>query len=112
MGSPLGRYSDVAATIVGVGVVAVWLILHAIIAAAAISGHVSGPLPDTSQVDLAGALALGVILGQRATTNGATQVAQSANLRLDAIGAPSAAAATAAIAASPVVPPGAPGPLG
>lgn len=110
MGSPLGKYSDVAATIVVVFVVLAWLAIHGAIAAAALIGHTIGTPPDTTQLDLAATLVLGVVLGQRATTNGATQVAQSANPRLDAIGAPSAAAASVALATglapvAPILPP-------
>lgn len=95
MTSPLGKYSDVAATIVGVGVVVVWLAIHAALILADALGHVLPITPDTSQVDLAATLVLGVVLGQRAATNGAGQIASAANVRLDAIGAPSAAAITA-----------------
>ena len=106
MGSPLGKYSDVAATVVGIGVVLVWLAIHAAIVIGQASGRLTGALPDTTQLDLASTLVLGIVLGQRATTNGATAVAQSANTRLDAIGAPSAATATASLAAG--IPPAAP----
>lgn len=99
MGSPLGKYSDVAAAVVGIGVVLVWLAIHGGIILAQLAGHTASSAVDTSQVDLAATLVLGVILGQRATTNGAAKVAQSANVRLDAIGAPTAAAATASLAA-------------
>lgn len=98
--SPLGKYSDIAATLVSVAVVLAWLSIHgALILGVAHAG-------DTSQVDTAATLIIGVIVGQRATTNGATAVAASANLRLDAIGAPSAAASPALIAAGvPPLPP-------
>ncbi len=101
MGSPLGKYSDVAAAVVGIGVVLVWLAIHGGIILAQALGRLPGVAPDTSQLDLAATLVLGVVLGQRATTNGASAVAQSANTRLDAIGAPSAVASTAILAAGP-----------
>lgn len=99
MTSPLGRYSDVASTAVAVLVILAWLIIHGGIALAVILGHPAATAPDTTQVDLAATLVLGVVLGQRAATNGAGVQAGAANLRLDAIGAPPAAAAPALIAA-------------
>jgi hypothetical protein len=99
MGSPLGKYSDIAATLVGIGVVAAWITVHVILILATSFGH-TGSSADTSQIDLAATLVLGVVLGQRATTNGASIVARSANLRLDAIGAPTAAVAAATLAAA------------
>jgi hypothetical protein len=98
-GSPLGKYSDVAATAVGLAVVFAWVVIHAGIVLVQAIGHVLPPTIDTSQIDLAAFTVLGVVLGQRATTNGASTIAQSANVRLDAIGAPSASAATASLAA-------------
>lgn len=110
MTSPLGRYSDAASTIVAVLVILAWLIIHGGVAAAVLLGHPTAAQPDTTQIDLAATLVLGVILGQRAATNGAGVQAGAANLRLDAIGAPSAAAAPTLIAAgvaplAPVTPP-------
>lgn len=99
MTSPLGRYSDIASTAVAILVILAWLVIHGGIALAELIGHVAGALPDTTQVDLAATLVLGVVLGQRAATNGAGVKADGANLRLDAIGAPPAAQAPALIAA-------------
>lgn len=99
MGSPLGKYSDVAATVVGVGVILAWIVVHVLVIVLVAFGHAEPPATTLQALDYAGIAALGLILGQRATTNGASQIAQSANARLDAIGAPSAAAATASLAA-------------
>lgn len=102
MGSPLGKYSDVTAAIVAAAVVILWAVAHGALIVAAALGAPAG-IVDTSQVDLAATLVLGVVLGQRATTNGAAKIAASANLRLDAIGAPAASA----VAPGPLqVPPG------
>lgn len=79
--SPLGRYSDLVAAITSV-----------ILVVAAIAAHTGFvAVPDTSWLDTAAGLAIGVVLGQRATTNGAAKIADGLNQRLDAIGAPSAA---------------------
>lgn len=99
MGSPLGRYSDVAATIVGVGTVLVWLGVHTLILVLIVLGRPEPPPTAYQAVDYAGLLGLGIVLGQRATTNGASQIASATNLRLDAIGAPSTEAARVVIAA-------------
>lgn len=110
MGSPLGRYSETAATVAAVTVIVAWVGIHLLIAVLQAFGTGVPGNVETSQIDLAGTLALGIVLGQRATTNGASHIANSANARLDAIGAPSAAAATASLAAgippmTPVNPP-------
>lgn len=91
--SPLGRYSDLAATIVGVGTVVTWLGVHALLIVAAILGAPTIAPGATEQLDLAGVAALGLILGQRVTTNGAAALAAAQGLRLDAMGAPSTARA-------------------
>lgn len=78
--SPLGKYGEVAATIISTAVVIVWLLMHAAIV----------PAGDTTAIDTAATLVLGVVLGQRATTNGAGKIAEAAHRRLDAIGAPAA----------------------
>lgn len=81
--SPLGKYSDITATIVSILVIAAWLLAH------------TGVLMPTSTdaLDTAATLIIGVVIGQRATTNGAGKIAQAAHTRLDAIHAPSTAAA-------------------
>lgn len=99
MGSPLGRYSEASATLIAILVVGAWIAIHVFIIIVQSLGGVIPPGVETSQLDLAGTLALGIVLGQRATTNGASHIANLANVRLDAIGAPSAAAASASIAA-------------
>jgi succinate-acetate transporter protein len=80
--SPLGRYSDVTAAFA-----AVILVMAAVLAHLAIV-HVS----DYAWLDTVAGLAIGVVLGQRASTNGAARLASAANTRLDSIGAPAAAA--------------------
>lgn len=80
--SPLGKYSDIVASITAL-----------ILVLAAVAVHLS-ILPshpaDTSWLDASAGAAIGLILGQRVTTNGAAQKAAAANKRLDAIGAPPA----------------------
>ena len=76
--SPLGRYSDLVAAIVSVV-----LVLAAILAHVNLFGAI-----DTAWLDTSAGLAVGVILGQRATTNGAAKIATAAHVRLDAMGAP------------------------
>lgn len=78
MSSPLGRYSDIAAAITALALVAIAILAHANVVHAI----------DTAWLDTAAGIAIGVILGQRQTTNGAALVAQAAHARLDAIGAP------------------------
>jgi hypothetical protein len=78
--SPLGRYSDAVAA-----VTAVMLVLAALIA------HLGFlPASDTSWLDASAGVAVGVVLGQRQTTNGAGKIAAAAHLRLDKIAAPAA----------------------
>lgn len=77
--SPLGRYGDIVAAIAAGAVIAAWLVAHLL----------PTLIPDTVVLDNAATFVLGVILGQRATTNGAAKIAQAAHRRLDSIGAPS-----------------------
>lgn len=80
--SPLGRYGDIAAAIVAMAVIL-----------AAVAAHLfARPLEvtDTAFLDNAALLVLGVVLGQRSTTNGAAKIAVAAHQRLDAIHAPAA----------------------
>lgn len=79
--SPLGKYSDIIASITALMLVA-----------AAIAVHLNfiGNVADTSWLDASAGAAIGLILGQRVTTNGAAKVAAAANTRLDKIGAPPA----------------------
>lgn len=78
--SPLGRFSDVAAAVTALALVAAAILAHMGVVAVA----------DTAWLDTSAGLAIGVILGQRATTNGAGRIAQAAHTRLDAIHAPPA----------------------
>lgn len=80
MASPLGRYSEPAALGVSLALVVVWLLVQVGVFAPANGGA----------LDSAAALAIGIVLGQRATTNGAAKIAAAAHKRLDAIGAPPA----------------------
>lgn len=79
--SPLGRFSEVAALITAIALVASWLFVQL--------GIVAGS-GDNTALTAAASLAIGVVLGQRSTTNGAAKVAGAAHKRLDAIGAPAA----------------------
>lgn len=78
--SPLGRFGEGVAALASALVVLAWLIGQL-----GLGGVVSTPALDNAAV-----LVLGVLLGQRATTNGAAKIAQSAHKRLDNIGAPPA----------------------
>lgn len=78
--SPLGRYSDAVAALTALVLVAAATLAH--------TGIV--PVADTAWLDTSAGLAIGVILGQRATTNGAGRIAAAAHRRLDAINAPPA----------------------
>lgn len=89
--SPLGRYGEVAAAIVSVGIIGAAILVHLI--PPSLFG-LSAPL-DTSWLDNAALIALGVVLGQRSTTNGAAKIAAAAHARLDAINAPAADTVTA-----------------
>lgn len=79
--SPLGKFSEIAALITAVSLVAAWLAVQL--------GFVVGN-GDSTALTAAASLAIGVVLGQRATTNGAAKIAQAAHQRLDAINAPPA----------------------
>lgn len=80
--SPLGKYSDVAAALVAVLLVVAAVVAHL--------GLLVVTEADHAWLDTSAGIAIGVILGQRATTNGAGKLANTANRRLDAIGAPPA----------------------
>jgi hypothetical protein len=88
--SPLGRYSDLAAALVAVLLVVAAVSVHLAIALLNATAHPLGVV-DTAWLDTSAGLAVGVVLGQRATTNGAARIADAANQRLDKIGAPPAA---------------------
>lgn len=78
--SPLGRFSDLVAALTAAALVASAILAHMGVVVVA----------DTAWLDTSAGLAIGVILGQRATTNGAGKIAQAAHTRLDAVHAPSA----------------------
>lgn len=81
MASPLGKYSELAALITAIGIAAIWL---------AVQVGLLVPPADTTALDIAAGTAIGILLGQRSTTNGAAKIAAAAHLRLDAIHAPPA----------------------
>lgn len=79
--SPLGRFSEPAALVTALGLVGAWLLVKL---------GLIVPMGDTGSLDAAATLAVGIILGQRSTTNGAGKIAAAAHARLDALGAPPA----------------------
>lgn len=79
--SPLGRFAELAALVVAISLIASWLAVEL--------GFVTPPGDKTALVASA-TLAIGIVLGQRATTNGAAKIAAAAHRRLDAIHAPPA----------------------
>lgn len=79
--SPLGRYSEAAALITALSVMAAWL---------AVQVGLLSVTTDPASLNAAATFALGLLLGQRSTTNGAGKLALSAHARLDAISAPPA----------------------
>jgi hypothetical protein len=84
--SPLGRYGEIAAAIISVGIIGAAILVHLI--PPTLLGLTTPP--ETSWLDNAALIALGVVLGQRSTTNGAAKIAAAAHARLDAINAPPA----------------------
>ncbi len=77
--SPLGRYSETAALVTALAIVAAWLLVQI------------GVLPvpgDPAALNAAATFAIGLILGQRSTTNGAGRLALAAHKRLDLLQAP------------------------
>lgn len=79
--SPLGKFSEPAAVLVALALIAAWLAAQ--LGLVAVAG-------DTTALTAAATLAIGIVLGQRATTNGAAKIAAAAHKRLDAINAPPA----------------------
>lgn len=73
--SPLGKYSEAAAAITAIGIVGAAIAAHTGVVAVA----------DTAWLDTAAGIAIGVVLGQRQSTNGAGKIAQAANSRIDSI---------------------------
>lgn len=79
--SPLGRYSELAALVTAIAIVAAWLLVQI------------GLLPtpgDPASLNSAATFAIGLMLGQRSTTNGAGKLALAAHKRLDRLQAPPA----------------------
>lgn len=79
--SPLGRYSEISATVTAIALVL-----------AAVAAHLGlVTVADFAWLDASAGIAVGVVLGQRASTNGAGKLALAAHARLDALNAPPAA---------------------
>ena len=76
--TPLGRYTEIAALIIALGVVA-----------AAVVAHLVG-VPDTSFVDDVALICVGAIFGAKSAANGYAASVVAAHHRLDAVGAPPA----------------------
>jgi hypothetical protein len=87
MTSPLGAYGPLVAAIVGVGVVAVFLLATVFQVALGLSDA------DLSSLRELALLALGAIYGTTAGAASSRQDIAATNRRLDAIGAPTAAEA-------------------
>lgn len=85
--SPFGRFAELGAVVAALVVIGAWL------------ASIAGLFPKDDQLSLLAVSAIMLLLGQRATTNGAAKIAAAANLRLDALGAPSADVAATQIAA-------------
>lgn len=79
--SPLGRYSEAAALVTALSVMAAWLAVQV--------GLLTVP-HNPAALNAAATFALGLLLGQRSTTNGAGKLALAAHARLDALSAPPA----------------------
>lgn len=71
--SPLGRYSEIAAAVTAILIVVATIAAHLGLVAVA----------NTAWLDTTAGIAIGVVLGQRATTNGAGKIAAVANARID-----------------------------
>lgn len=83
--SPFGKFAEIGAIVAALLVIAAWL------------ASIVGVFPKDETLTTIALSAIMLLLGQRATTNGAAKIAAAANLRLDAIGAPSADIASARI---------------
>lgn len=80
--SPLGKYGELAAALTAVLLVGAAVFVHVALALGAV--HVSpGDASATTWIDAAAGTAVGIVLGQRATTNGAAKIAASAHERID-----------------------------
>jgi uncharacterized protein (DUF362 family) len=79
--TPLGRFAEVGALVTAFAIAGSWLVVQL--------GVIAAP-PDTTALDIAAGTAIGILLGQRQTTNSAGKVAVAAHHRLDAIHAPAA----------------------
>lgn len=73
--SPLGRWAEPAAVFTALGIVIVWIL------------SLVAVVQRSPELDAAATLSIGIILGQRSTTNGAARLALAAHKRLDSIGA-------------------------
>lgn len=73
--SPLGKYSELAAAVTAISIVFAAILAHLSVI------HVV----DTAWLDTAAGIAIGVVLGQRQSTNGAGKIANNAQGRIDSI---------------------------
>lgn len=76
--NPLGKYGEGATTLAALFVLGAWVIASM----AGVPAAESGSLHDVA------ILAVGILFGGRAATNGAARIARAAHARLDAINAP------------------------
>lgn len=84
--SPLGRYGELAAAITAVLLVAAAVSVHVLLALGLVSidpEAIKTGVSSTTWLDAAAGTAVGIVLGQRATTNGAAKIAASAHERID-----------------------------
>jgi hypothetical protein len=81
-GSPLGKYSELAVTIVSVFLIVMAVVVHVFF------GTIPGE--DTAILDIAASIALGAMYGKQSAANGYAAQALAAHKRLDQIGAPPA----------------------
>lgn len=86
--SPFGRFAEAGAVAAAILVILAWLLSIATV------------IPKDDNLTFLAISAVMLLLGQRSTTNGAAKIASAANLRLDAIGAPSADVAASRVAAA------------
>ena len=73
--SPLGKYSELAAAATSIAIVGAAIVAHLGVVIVA----------DTAWLDTAAGIAIGVVLGQRQSTNGAGKIAEAAHGRIDTL---------------------------
>lgn len=99
MNSPLGRYSQITAALIAIGVIAVWVLVEALYAAGAVATQPEG-------LKTAALLALGAVFGSAATINGVKAPLDSAHSRIDKIEASTGIQTHGAYMTEPELPPG------